>query len=170
MAFTAEEIEAASPGAWTGKAGALIYRDPATVAAFLSRRGKTAFSGSNADDQEVALIRATEAAENAISGRVRGIRLNPGQRLLFPGEGYYDHQGRLLDTNEAPEQYLDGIAYLAEEIRAGTYLLHAAPRGISSERTRTGGVEYRQGSDPSSLAENHPEIWNLLRSAIPRMY
>jgi hypothetical protein len=172
MAFTAAEIESEAPDAWTGKPTALVYETIAAVAARLSRRGKTAFNTAEEAAQEIALLRATEDAEDAIREEFRGVPLQSGQQLLFPADGAYDGRGHYIPANTAPTEYLEGIGLMAEEISAGTYMVLAADGGavgVLEEYTRKGGVKYRDGVDMSSLRTNHPDIWRKLKMAVPRM-
>lgn len=171
MAFVAAEIESAEPSPWTGKLGALVYESEAAVASWLTRRGKTAFDGLDADGQEAALLNATEAGEDAVRPYFRGRPVTTNQGLLFPARGAYDGHGVPILTDTAPREYLEGLRLIAEEMASGTWmtLAGAGLTGVRSERTKAGAVEYRDGVDPGALSTNHPAIWAKLRMAIPRL-
>lgn len=171
MALSAAEIESADPSAWTGKVGALTYDSESDATTWLTRRGYTELEAASAGDQEIYLIKATEAAEDAIRSAFRGRPVTTGQGLLFPAYGAYDGQGVLITPDTAPDQYLEGIRLIAEELAAGTWMLLAdsGVGAIRSERTKASAVEYRDGVDASSIQANHPGIWRKLRQAVPRM-
>ena len=177
MPLAAAQIESAAPDAWSGKAASVIYEPAATVAAALVLRGFPAFDASTLAEQEAALIRVTEDAEDALRRRFRGRAVTRGQGLLLPARGAYDYQAHLLlssgdlTSESSVRAFLGGIGRLAEHLRAGTYMPLAEPGSqlVKSESSRRGRTEFRDGADPMSLAANHPATWRRLRQILPRM-
>ncbi len=163
--FAPEEVEDG-----TGRSTAIVYDNVDAAKAWLDRRGLTAFGLADEDVQKAALVRATDAAEDAIRQHVRLVHFEPTQALLFPGVGAYDSSGRLMEENERPLIYRQGIFLLAAEIIAGTFMQVAkTPLNIASESSRRGSITYRQGVNPGSLAANHSEAWSKISFVIPQL-
>ncbi len=180
MALTPAQIESADPDSWTGKPTSIVYQPNADLAAFLSLRGLTVFSDSTDAEKDTANLNAVEAAEAAVRGRTRGVPVQAGQRLYLPAAGAYDHQSRLMHSSGDPlaadtlersiVSYLEGVALIAEHLRAGTWRLLTGT-GVASkkrEHTRVYEVERFQGSNPEGLAEQHPDVWLKLAQILPR--
>lgn len=177
MAFSTAQIESAGADAWTGKLTSVVYESTGDAAAYLSSIGKAAFAGAAEDAQDVALLRATEDAEDAIRDRFRGRPLVFGQGLLLPARAAYAGR-RLLPTDPAQLAldrrvlaYLRGIRLLAEEIAGDTYmpLASVGAGAVESERTSRGAIVYREGANPAALRSNHPEAWAKIVQILPRI-
>lgn len=166
MTLTADQIEDG-----TGKPTAIVYEDLATVAAWLTIRGLTVFAGKAEADQIAALVTATSAAEDEVRLRLRCSPITDDQGLLFPASGAYSASGDLFAEDARPRTYLEGIRLLAEEAAAGRLVLTPpAPAGIKEERSRQGGIVYRDNAGGiSALAAHHPEAHKKIASVIPRL-
>lgn len=181
MVFTPDQIESATPDEWTGKPTSLVYQASADLASFLVLRGLTVFSSSTDAEKDAANLNAVEAAEDAVRGRVRGVPVQAGQRLYLPAAGAYDHQSRLMHPSGDPlaadtlersiVSYLEGIALIAEHLRAGTWrqLTGTGAASKKREETRVYQVERFQGVNPEGLAEQHPDVWLKLAQILPRL-
>lgn len=166
MTLKALEIESATPNEWTGKLTSLVYETEAQVADWLARRGHLKFEA--ADDEEEILIRATERSEDEIRDLFRGASVTRDQGLLYPALGAYDSRGRLLKSDTAPAEYLEGIRLLCEVMATpGAFMPNIDASGIAAETTKRGSITYRLSADPASLAFNHPDIWKRLKVAVP---
>lgn len=173
MAFDPAEIEDG-----TGKAGALVYEEPDTVAAWLTRRlgEASAFAAADEDEQIAALLRATETAEAEVARVFAGVPLSAGQGLLFPALGAYGAAGILISSGSnvedaqpaLPVRYLEGIRLLAEEAAAGRLMRFAGgPAGIKSESSKRGSITYRDTVNLHSIAANHAEAWTRIATVLP---
>jgi hypothetical protein len=170
MAFDPAEVESEAPDAWTGKSTALVYELASVVEAWLTKRGHAAFAALEVADKDAVLLRMTELAEDIIKPKFRGRPVRQGQRLLFPARGAYDGRGALLDDNEAPAGYLEGIRLMCELEAGGNFMPTPGElAGIAEERNRRGGIVYRQNIDPAALSTQHPDVWRKLRQAVPRL-
>ncbi len=179
MPLTDDQIESASPDAWTGKPAAIVYQTAAQAATYLVSIGLSTFNAADLADQEAALARATDTSEDSLRRKLRGQPVERSQGLLLPAFGAYDYNGRLMPTSgdlevEVPaiRALLRGIALLAEHITAGTFMPSAQPGaggGVTREWTRRGGVEFQDGADTASVAANHPEVHRKIRQIVPRM-
>jgi hypothetical protein len=166
MPFADDEIEGAEPDGWTGKAGALVYQDPAEVAAWLVRNGYPAFAAADEDAQTAALLRATRAAELAVRPYFQGATFGGG--LLFPADGAYDARGALRDDSQPPSEYLQGIALLAEAVADGSFLSFVQLSGISAESNAAGSISYSGSGAVGMAGVVVNEAWQLVKVAIPR--
>lgn len=173
MAFDLNQVEDGS-----GLPTAVVYEQPEDAAEWLATRGKIKLRDADEEVRNAALLVATETAEEAVRPFLenRSTTRTVGQGLLFPRLGAYDSTGELLDEDAIPtdpgrlSRYLRGIRLLAELAAAGTLMKKAGgPAGVKEERSRYGGITYRDGVDLSTLASNHPEEWRLISCAIPRL-
>ena len=175
MALSAAQVESSAPDSWTGKPTSIVYEPTADVETWLALRGMTAFSDSTTGEQEEALINATEAAEDYIRGRVRGVVVQEGQRLYLPALGAYEHTRRLMRASgdllleRAVVSYMEGIRLIAERMRAGEWLPLTGVAGIKREKTRVAEVEYVEGADAEGLRAQHRDVWRKISQILPRL-
>jgi hypothetical protein len=100
--------------------------DPlAPAIAYLVLAGRTAFlnasgnvTGTSVPKQEAFLVQATRFVETLGRVRIRGIKTNPVQGLLFPRFDL-DTVDRVLDSNEIPLGWLAAIWEAAELVAQG---------------------------------------------------
>lgn len=177
LGFTPEQIESADPDSWTGKPTSIVYEPTSDVATWLAARGKTVFSASTGAEQAEALLNATEAAEDLLRQRVRGVGLQEGQSLYLPAVGAYEHTGNLIPTSgdlllsRPVKTFLEGVRLIAEYMSDGTWLPNAGTGASSKkrERTRVYEVERFEGRDPEGIAEQHRDVWRKISAILPRL-
>lgn len=174
--LTDAQVESADPDSWTGKLQAAVYETTTQAGDALALKGLTVFQGSTDPQKDAALVEATEIAEAELEPFFRGRSVTEGQGLLLPARGAYDQHYTLL--RESGDLTLDravnkgllpGIRLIAEYLRDGSWMVlsSAGAAGLKREKTRRGEVEYKDGSDPGSLASNHRDVFGLLRRIMP---
>ena len=163
--FTSTEVEDG-----TGLTTAVVYEQPATGAAWLVARGKTAFNAASDANQKVYALRAVEELEDVgLQLGFEGAPITDGQGLIWPAQGAYMQAGWLVDPDTVPSEWLEAIRLAEEEMTAGTWMPLAEPAAaaIASESADGASTTYRQNIDPASLRVNHPAIHRRLRRCLP---
>lgn len=163
-AFATAEVEDG-----TGKAGALVFEQPATTATWLSDRSKTSFSGAADAAQHAAALRATEELLDELQ-RIgfTGQRKLSTQRLPLPALGAYRQDGETIDSDEIPREFLEAYRLAVEEIAAGTWLTSSGNGNL--KRVRKAGAEAEWFAPGASIEAEHPEIYRRLRMVAGRQF
>jgi hypothetical protein len=163
MAFAAEEVEDG-----TGKTGAIVYEQAATVAAWLTRRGYPKFAALAESAQEAILIKATAAGEKAIRPRFVGYPIVEYQALLWPAAGAPDWRDFELRSDQVPDSHKEGVRLICEEMASGRYDSTASSVGVKRERHNGKELEYRDNGKGSGFPELFPDIYDVLKRSLPR--
>ena len=152
----------------TGLADAEVYDTSADASAWLVKENpQSTFAALEFAAQDRSLLKATRLAEGGIRRRFRGRPVTPGQGLLFPALLAIGQDGAMFDWDERPAKYRQGIFLLAEYAADGTLMARSSHASIASHSGKRQSIAYRPGADLTTIAANHPDAWDLLRTALP---
>ncbi len=152
----------------SGLATAEVYDASDDAAAWLLKENPaSAFAALDGPARDRALLKATRLAESGIRRRFRGRPLSLGQALLFPSQLAIGQDGSMFDAEDRPSLYRQGIFLLAEYVADGTAMAKAQHAHIKSELGKRISRTNRDSVDLTTVAANHPDVWDLLRTALP---
>lgn len=149
----------------TGVEDAEAYEAVSVVSAWLVLRGMNAYSALTTGQKESHLRLATSYAENYLRANIGGIPTDDEQGLLFPRQGCYRNDGRILDLDEIPKELKEGIRLLAEDSANGKLGVTAAT-GL-----RSGIVSVSEDGDSVTFGEggSRPSIHTINAAAAAKL-